>query len=85
MRAYMSDLDKRSRWLDYLETHHTATIKETGVSPEDWVLNTAWGEARAILAETEPQGCGSYQRLTWLGDWSGDVAEALAAFVGEGN
>lgn len=55
MRAYLSDLDKRSRWLDYMETHHTATIEETGVSPEDWVLNTAWAEARAILAETEPE------------------------------
>lgn len=55
MRAYMSDLDKRSRWLDYLSTHYTATVEETGVSPEDWVLNTAWGEARAIMAETEPE------------------------------
>ena len=55
MRPRMSDLDKRERWLDYLSTHHTATIEETGVTPEDWVLNTAWGEARSILADAEPR------------------------------
>ena len=52
-RAYMSDRDARDRWLSCMETHYTATVEETGVTPEDWVLNTAWAEARAILAETE--------------------------------
>ena len=95
MRAYLSDLDKRSRWLDYLETHHTATIEETGVSPEDWVLNTAWGEARAILAETEPETLDASHvpasSLRWYDvapretSYRLMLAEALAAFVAEGN
>ena len=83
MKAFLSDPDKRSRWLDHLSTHYTATIEETGLSPEDWVLNTAWGEARAILAVTEPDGCGTHQRLTWLGDWSADMAESVALFLGQ--
>jgi hypothetical protein len=53
MRARMSDPDKRERWLSYMETHYTATVEETGVTPEDWVLNMAWGEARSILADVE--------------------------------
>jgi len=53
MRARMSDPDKRERWLSYMETHYTATVEETGVTPEDWVLNMALAEARSILADVE--------------------------------
>jgi len=95
MKAYMSDLDKRSRWLDYMETHYTATVEETGVSPEDWVLDTAWGEVRAILAETEPgilDLIGTpYEQSTpaWVRPLRNDpdcrihkaLAEALAEFI----
>jgi hypothetical protein len=40
-------------------------------------------EATAVLAVAEPSGCGSHQSLTWLGDWSPDVAALLAAFVAD--
>ena len=88
MRARMSDPDKRERWLSYMETHYTATVEETGVTPEDWVLNTAWGEARSILADVEPSidyatfyvaaGCGCY-----VADFEmqGALAESLRSFV----
>ena len=58
-------------------------------TPDAWTmgdLGVAWNaerEARAILAVTEPDGCGTHQRLTWLGDWSADMAESVALFLGQ--
>lgn len=83
MRAFLSDLDKRSRWLDYLSTHHTMTIEETGLSPEDWVLNEAWGEVRAILAETEQSGAIVPHGYLPLGGGGRALADALALFLGQ--
>ena len=96
MRARMSDPDKRERWLSYMETHYTATVEETGVTPEDWVLNTAWGEARSILADAEPSDRGIFRSVRFLNAESGRMwameflderlalVESLRSFV-EGN
>ncbi len=41
-------------------------------------------EARRVLATVESEHCGDYQRLTWLGDWSGEVAGLISAAVADG-
>ena len=87
MRAFLSDPDKRSRWLEYMKTHYTATVEETGVTPEDWVLNMALAEARTILADAEPVDYAWYRmRAHHATGWGSleALAESLRSFV-EGN
>lgn len=74
MRTFMSDRKRRNDW---------ALCAAVGPAGCVDLQAEALAEASHILAETEPEGCGSYQRLTWLGDWSSDVADALRAFVEE--
>ena len=86
MRARMSDPDKRERWLSYMETHYTATVEETGVTPEDWVLNMACGEARSILADVEDRAMGMAGHRPTRGDMGAAgcaLRDCLAVFIGQ--
>lgn len=74
MRAFMSDT-----WPDGASLS-IAAAERMGSIPDPML---AVREARAILAEVENEHVGDYQRLTWLGDWSDDVAVLIAAFVNE--
>jgi hypothetical protein len=64
----------------------TGRVHVHGEMARDDEFAAAWAdrEARAVLAVAEPEGSGSYQSLSWLGDWSGDVAALVSAFVGDG-
>ena len=79
MHAKMSDRERRAG--DFDSISRDSILGRGEWQPEDLWAREAEREARAILAETEPEGCGSYQRLTWLGDWSADVADAMRAFL----
>lgn len=71
-RAFMSRPGNRS-----MESTDTGSVGQ-------WVYTMdSEREARAILAEVENEQVGDYQRLTWLGDWSDDVAALISAFVNE--
>lgn len=85
MRAFLSDVDGGPAFLRApLFADVTGRTHVHGTMARDDAFAAAWAEreARAILGVVEPEDCGTYQRLSWLGDWSGDVAALLAGFVG---
>ena len=68
-------------------TGGSLTAARLALQPERYGVNQGWlasaslREARRILGQVEPEGVGDYHRLTWLGDWSGEVAVLLDTFI----